>query len=57
MEGRRTRVNIGNISIETTTTGFGQLWLFIVTPLAGAVLGALPFRLGLLRVTRPAAVV
>lgn len=26
----------------------GQLWLFIIAPLVGAVLGALPFRLGLL---------
>jgi aquaporin Z len=30
-----------------------QLWLFIVAPLAGAVIGALPFRLGLLSVPRP----
>lgn len=30
----------------------GQLWLFIVAPLAGAVLGALPFRFGLLASTR-----
>src|SRR5690606_32811377 len=31
-----------------------QLWLFFAAPLVGAVLGALPFRLGLLQ--RPAAV-
>jgi len=26
----------------------GQLWLFLIAPLVGAILGALPFRLGLL---------
>jgi aquaporin Z len=31
----------------------GQLWLFIVAPLAGAVLGALPFRFGLLESVKP----
>ncbi len=32
-----------------------QLWLFIVAPLAGGVLGALPFRLNLLNVAAPPA--
>jgi len=27
-----------------------QLWLFLIAPLVGAILGALPFRLGLLGV-------
>ena len=30
-------------------TPLSQLWLFIVAPLVGAVLGALPYRLGLLK--------
>ncbi|WP_374576597.1 aquaporin [Phenylobacterium sp. J367] len=31
----------------------GELWLFIVAPLIGAALGALPFRLGLLKAATP----
>jgi aquaporin Z len=31
----------------------GQLWLFIVAPAVGAVIGAAPFRLGLLHVATP----
>jgi aquaporin Z len=36
-------------------TALSQLWLFIVAPLAGGVIGAAPFRLGLLDVAPPPA--
>lgn len=31
----------------------GQLWLFLLAPLLGAAIGAAPFRLGLLKTSRP----
>jgi aquaporin Z len=34
-------------------TALSQLWLFIVAPLVGAVIGAAPFRFGLLHVAAP----